>query len=304
MTSNENSSFLRKLSMVAGSFLALFIFSFIPCCALASSEVVTSDHGFAERAFLISDNSGLLKIGNVRWGVKGKNPEQTPPEEHEFFWKDATIRPELVEKIYFMVKPFTPKIIAGHGYSVMLFKSGGIKGSEGSTPEGIVVSYEIFKQPGMKIKDIDFVYKATHDYYEVAPIVATWEDYVMADCGLGKHELLPYEITFTREQMIKFAESMLRAAASWQAHKEFYHTLKNSCVTKQVQGINSVIPDNQQIDPTLGQTKILNANGFVPKLIAKTFEKKGIMSKCEPSITSKNFFIPLRKLLTTAKDSK
>lgn len=303
MTTRTSSGFFMSLSLV----ILLAFGAASPVLGqkgqMAPGGRITSDHGYVERAHLVRDTGDALQIGNIRWGVMGKNPTQTPPEEHEFNWNTATVRPALVDQMFFLVKPFRPKIVAGHGYVVMLFRQGGFVDAHGNEPEGLVISYEIFKKPGMKVKDIDFVYKATHDYYEVAPVLATWEDYIMADCELGGHEILPFRIHLTQAQMQQFARTMLLAAANNAPGQEFYHTLRNSCVTKQVHGLNAVLPPEKQINITLGQTKILNVNGFVPKRIAKTFVKHGVMTGCEPSITRKNFFVPLRKLYGSSSPS-
>ena len=274
-------------------FSALLIFftaSFAFC-----NEQITSDHGIAKRAFLQKKNGEIYQAGNIRWGIKSKNIDKIAVEKREYFWKNASINPNLVDQIFFVLKPFKPKFIAGHGYALITFKDGGFHDNKGFKPEGLVISYEIFKKFGVALKDLDFVHDATHNAYNIAPILATWEDFAAVDCDLAKDKLILYKLLFSQPQKVQFVKNILDASLNHNKN-EFYHTLKNSCVTKQLSFINSVLPKKKQISPRILGGKLLNLNGFLPRRIPATYVRKGVMKKIKTRITEKNYFVPLEKL--------
>lgn len=268
-----------------------------PATANDSENIVkTSDHGIVQYARLINRTANSFTISNIRWGIKSKNPKQMSVEERDYYWQTAKIRTDMVDQVYYMIKPFFPKIIAGHGYTLITFKPGGFVGPDNSRPEGLAVSYEIFKEQGQRLKDIDFVHKGTHDFYGIGAVLATWENYAAVDCDLNGHELTPYRINFSAEQKSQFLTLLLEDALKDRS-KEFYHTIRNSCVTNQVRVINEVIPESKRIKTNIGSSKILNPAGFVPRKIAKTYAKIGIMTEMKPVINNKNYFAPVKQLL-------
>ncbi|MBU1107471.1 MAG: DUF4105 domain-containing protein [Candidatus Riflebacteria bacterium] len=289
---------LKWLNFLACS---VVIFSCMTCNLLAAeagnpATQKTADHGIVRYAHLINKTENSYTIENIRWGIKSHNPKTITVEERDYFWKKATIRTDMVDQVYYVVKPFFPKIIAGHGYTLMTFKAGGFVGPDNSHPEGLAISYEIFKDQGMTLKDIDFVRKGTHDFYGIGAVMAIWEDYVAVDCELNNRELTVYRINFSPEQKSLFAKLIIEDALK-DRRKEFYHTIRNSCVTNQVRVINEVIPEADRIKTNIGHSKILNPAGFVPRKIAQNYAKKGIMTKMSPVITNKNYFGSIKQLL-------
>lgn len=256
----------------------------------------SADHGLARLVKLVSQENGSYLLENVRWGIKSRDLDKIAVEEREFYWKRATVKPDLVDKVYFILKRFKPKFLAGHGYALITFKKNGFLGQSGFNPEGLVISFEIFKKEGIKLKDLDFVRDATHKVYEIAPIVATWEDYVASECDLAKNKLSAYELNFNQRQKVQFVHEILNLSLS-RPEVEYYHTLKNSCVTKQLGAINSVLPKKKKISPKILNTKILNVNAFIPTFIPKAYVRKGVMTLLKTKITPENYFAPLKSLL-------
>lgn len=288
----------------------LFFFALLSISTLSASEAVkgvdakkTADHGLVEYAHLLRRTENSFVIGNVRWGIKSPAPKSLSVEEREYFWQIAEMRTDMVEEIYYVIKPFFPKILAGHGYCLITFKPGGLIGADNSHPEGIAISYEIFKEQGLKLADIDFVKKGTSNFYRIGAVITTWEDYVSVDCDLNGHELTVYRINFSEEQKAHFLSLILEDALKDRSN-DFYHTTRNSCVTNQVRVINAVLPESLRISTNIGNSKILNPSGFIPRKIAQTYAKRGIMTKMEPNLNAKNYFIPVKQLFKAKSASR
>ena len=202
----------------------------------------------------------------------------------------------MVDKVFFILKPLKPKFLAAHGYALITVRRGGFQDIKGNSPEGLVISFEIFKDIGIKLKDIDFIRDATHNVYKIGAIVSTWEDYVTIECGLDDHKLIPYQINLDHNQKAQFVRELIKLSLKAPA-SEFYNTVKNSCVTKQLTALNSVLPKKKQISPNIFKTKILNVNAFVPKFIVNTYVRKGVLSLCKTKITKNNYFGSVNSLL-------
>lgn len=284
------------------------VFAVFLCAVSLQAQIVgglrsgmTADHGEARWPYLLSVDENGYTLDNVRWDLITQDPQNVKVEDLKYEWRTALIRPDMINEIYYIVKPFFPKLLAGHGYMVYTFKPGGFVTCQNETAEGLVISYELFKEPGMALEDIDFVRKGRRDYYPVGSVISSWLPYAMVDCVINDKELIVYKLTLSDEQKRHFLDLSIREAVKDRS-QEYYHTLKNSCVTFHVSVLNQLLPENRRIRQYRG--KVLNPAGFVPRLIGRAFGRRGLMKRMRSRLDRENFFVPLNYLFSENRINK
>ncbi|MBF0546135.1 MAG: DUF4105 domain-containing protein [Candidatus Riflebacteria bacterium] len=270
----------------------------LSCCTLEAgsspsqqSQIVSSDQGIAIPPYLVSDENGLIKLGNIRWGLKTKNPKQVPSDFYEYSWTNAVINPDMVDEIYYVQRPFKPELIACHVFVVFTFKSGGFVGKTGFRPEGLVISFEAMRQPG----DTFNMWKGgMTGKYGVGCVMAAWEDYVSIDCDLLGNRYIPYRMNLEHHQKVDLLRATIYKGLQ-DFSKQRYQVLLNSCESNLIPEIDSVLPVEKQIPAHL-IGKLDNPIANQPKLVPLIFVKNGVFEKRNLVINSSNYFAPLNKL--------
>jgi len=258
-----------------------------------TSSVVSSDHGITVSPFLAKDENGLLTLGNVRWGLKTKNPRNVPNDLREYHWQNAVLNPEMVDEIYYISRPFKPEAIAAHVFMVFTFRSGGFTGEDGFRPEGLVISYEALRKPG---DPFNMWHGGMQRAYGIGCIMATWEDFVAVDCDLIGNRYLPNRLILSHEQKVALTRASILAGTRNLAGQK-YHTLENNCILNQLTQINGVLPPAKRLKQRVLNGRFINPLAPQPKFVPLFFIRKGIFEARNVVIDVSNYFVPLNKLI-------
>ena len=278
-----------------GLAVLLFVLAGFPLLAGTDAGPSCADHGPTGRAVLVATEGDLLTIGNIRGRLL--NAPTVPRDERLFASGQAVIDPRLTDEVYFILKPFPPEWLFGHGYIVMTFKPGGFIGPRGEQSEGLVVSFEAYRYPN---QTIDFIWKGTHKVYPNIAVVSTWVDYSMLECGVDGRKLHAYHLRLTPEQKVAFTRTAVLEGTR-DRPDDYYNTLSSSCVTHQVEMINSVLPPSQRLKLKLLGNHVVNPKASFPTILPKAYMKLGVFDPAPVTIDRSNYIIPLGKLCPQTK---
>lgn len=230
-------------------------------------------------ARMVSANDEAIVMTDVRWGAKPGASGQDP----QFNWETVTIRPDLLEKVYFVRKPFPPEKLAGHSLFLFTFKPGGCVSSRGSHAKGIVLSIEAYQRIGQTYS----IAKGLKRLFGTVWIVASWEDYTALNCDLGNSRLIPFPVLLSRAQSVQLLRDTLREAAVNRTG-EYYHTITNNCTNNLIVLLNRVLPKKIKMwwIPSLVYNLRATMPGYVPALLTK----KGILGPPLPELNRSNYF--------------
>lgn len=228
---------------------------------------------------LVSRSKEAIVVRNVRWDwEKGADPQPLP------VWETATIKPDLVENIYFVKKPFPPEWIAAHSFLVFTFKPGGMVDSHGRSSNGLVLSIEAYQRTDQSF-DLKAGLKKT---FAISWIVATWQNYLEQSCKYDKEKIISYRSTLSESQKVAMVREALEQATVNRSG-EFYHTILNNCTNNLVVLFNRVLPKDRQIRMWLLPSFIYNFRATMPVMVPNMLIKKGLLEKALPEINKTNF---------------
>ncbi|MFZ2961411.1 MAG: DUF4105 domain-containing protein [Candidatus Ozemobacteraceae bacterium] len=228
---------------------------------------------------LVSRNEDTFVIRNVRWDWEMGSASQPLA-----IWETATIKPDLVENIYFVKKPFPPEWIAAHAFLIFTFKPGGLVDSRDRSSNALVLSVEAYQRTDQNF-DLKAGLKKT---FAVSWILATWQNYLDQSCKYDKEKMIPYRSTLSEPQKAAMVREALEQATVNRAG-EFYHTVLNNCTNNLVVLFNHVLPKDKQIRMWLLPSFIYNFRATMPVLVPNMLIKNGLLEKALPEINRANF---------------
>jgi hypothetical protein len=231
----------------------------------------------------IAESAGAITMDNVRWGFDPKAADGV-----RFFWEKAVIRPELVENVYFVKKPFPPEWLAAHSLLAYTFKPGGMVNSKGQSARGLVLTIEAYQRKDQKY-DLKAGLKKT---FGAVWILTTWEDYSSYACDLENKRMIAYPVRFTHEQKVNLVKETL-AQSSVNRQGEFYHTITNNCTNNLIVLFNRVMA--KKIKMWWLPSMVYNIRATMPTMVPAYLIKKGIIGKALPEINKSNYFGDLLK---------
>jgi hypothetical protein len=233
---------------------------------------------YQKAAKLVSETDKEIKLKNVRWGRKSGTNKKSP----EFNWRTATIKPDLLEKVYFVKKPFPPEFIAAHCFFFFQFKKGGFVDQHGNTSPGLVLTIEAHKREGQEYGLI----KCFKKKFPIVWILTTWEDYVKETCKYKDNKLIPYLVRFDQEQNINLLKETIKQTVVDRS-REFYHTTRNNCTNNLVILLNKF--SERKVRHWTLPSMIYNVKATMPTMVPKYLYKKEILTKAYKTIDSTNY---------------
>jgi len=233
-------------------------------------------------AQLLGETAGTLSVANVRWLA----PDA---QSHDFSWATASIRPELVEEIYFVTK-VQPPGIAGHSLLFYDFGDAGITDSEGRRSRGFFLSVEAYAREGQAYSLIAGFKKT----YNIIWLLTNFEDYVMDSAAFGKDWMNFYPVLADREGKVKMARDTV-AQAAVNREGEWYHSTRNNCTNNLVTMINHSLPDGRKIKMWTIPHFIYNFYATTPPMVPGYLGRKGALGPKSFTINTENYrdYIPL-----------
>jgi len=211
-------------------------------------------------------------LDNVRWGLVG---EGTSLDTLEPVFKRTTIKPEMIKDIYYQSENFPPEWLAAHGQLGFIMKTkDGVLGEDGSRDIGFSVSIEARTRTDQKY-DLFKGMKRGEDGFKLVYQITTYTDVMQIRVSQRKHTMEQYRLLLSHEQKVQMVKNALDLAC--EDHREqFYHTLKQSCVTGALEIINTVLPENNKIKFWIIPNVLVNLKVSFPKWSYKYLIEHGI----------------------------
>lgn len=152
-----------------------------------------------------------VKIHNIR--------NHTWITDHEFtpWYYDDTFSLDEIEKVYYIITPFSDK--DGPAHTMLSFSfSGG---------RSIAISWEIRKERWESFDPIGWIL----NQYELIYVIANENDIIKLRTNYRKNQVYMYPINTSKEKIRALFRSMLYRADKLTKEPEFYNTLWNNCTT-------------------------------------------------------------------------
>lgn len=170
----------------------------------------------------ITINGDVVTIKNIR------NFEYRTTTDYTPAYYDRTINVKNIDKVWYMVEPFSGNSGAAH----TLLSFGLIDGSY------ISVSVEIRKEKGETFSPI----KGFLRQYELMYVIADEKDVIKLRSNYRRDQVYLYPIRADKEKVQSLFLSMLERAQKLQDEPEHYNTLTSTCTTNIVRHINDLVP--------------------------------------------------------------
>jgi hypothetical protein len=217
---------------------------------------------------------GRLHLDGVRWDIEN-TPDGQTIEKGVF--SDAFINPAKLKDVYLCIKPFTenPYNVPGHALLKFEFEPDApVTNSLGQKDAALAVSIEQHFHQGEQF-DPNAKNPVLHQ-------VGTWTDAIEKATLHDHNPLHIYKMKLTPEQKVDLLEQRLAAAV--QNHdNDMYDAINNSCLSNVIDGINLLVPEEQQIPRTLPDGSP-DPSATVPVWCPNTFLSHGLLAQPRPDV--------------------
>ncbi len=176
----------------------------------------------------ISIDGDVVSIKNIRNFDYRTTTDYTPA------YYDRTINVRNIEKVWYMVEPFSGN--SGAAHTLLSF---GL--NDGSY---ISVSVEIRKEKGESFSPV----KGLLRQYELMYVIADERDVIRLRSNYRHDQVFLYPIKADKEKVQSLFLGMLERAKKLQEDPEYYNTLTSTCTTNIVRHINDLVPGRVPYD--------------------------------------------------------
>lgn len=233
----------------------------------ASNLTETSDH--------------ILHVEGVRWDIENL-PDGKCTDNGVF--SDAYINPAKVKDVFLVIKPFTerPGNLPGHALLKFEFEADApVTNSQGQKDPSLALSVEIHLKEGEVWDPVDAVDHPHPIMYQLG----TWSDAIEKATIHDSNPLESYKLKLDKAQK----ESLLRErlAISAAEHTDMYHPVTNSCLSTLIDGVNKVVPANQQL-PHTKQDGSAEPTATIPIWSPQLFRRYRLITQPRPDVIAAN----------------
>lgn len=165
----------------------------------------------------------VISIKNVRNFSYRSTTDYTPG------YYDATYNLNDLDKVYFVVEPFTDFPGAAHTFVSFGFKDG----------RHLAISIEIRKEKGESFSALGGMMKN----YELTYVIADERDVIKLRSNFRRDEVFVYPVRTTPEKVRALFISMTERATRIAQKPEFYHSTFNNCTTNIADHVNEISPN-------------------------------------------------------------
>ena len=181
---------------------------------------------------------GKVRLDSIRWGLN----EEGERADWTGSFGEAVLDPAQVKNVYLGVKPFSPRALAAH--STLIFEMAEpIQGPEGRVDAGLVLSMEARLRAGEQYK----LLKTLNGKYEVVYQLGTLTDLMQKSTRKEANQQYRYLLDLEPSQKQELLKRTLEAAVA-ERGQERYNLFTNSCHSVAIDLVNSVVPEDQQMD--------------------------------------------------------
>ncbi len=150
----------------------------------------------------------------------------TSPKEYTSGYYNASYQTDEIEKMYYIIEPFSEKDGPAHTMFSFSFSGG----------KNVVISPEIRKERG---ETFDAV-RGLLNQYELVYMIGDEEDLIKLRTNYRKDQVYMYPIGVSKEDMGLIFRSLLIRADKLAREPEFYNTLWNTCSTNLLDHANAL----------------------------------------------------------------
>ncbi len=167
-------------------------------------------------------NGDVVTVRNVR------NFSYESTEKYAPAYYDATYDLKTLERVYFIVEPFSGYKGAAHTFLSFEFSDGRF----------LVASVEIRKQVGESFSAVKGLFRQ----YELMYVLADERDALKLRSNYRHDEVYVYPIKTSKERLNQTFRSILARVNKLYDEPEFYHTITNNCTTNLARHANEAVP--------------------------------------------------------------
>ncbi len=240
-------------------------------------------------AKLASYVNGVMTVDNVRWGQKPGQENIADPGLADHYFRTVHLRPELVENVYFVLKPFEPKLIAAHALFIFTMKPGALVTAQGEQSQGFILTIEAWQRLDQKYSLQD----GFKNLFGSSWIITSYEDY-MQEIKLRKEELVLYPVILNHDQKKRLIEECVKYA-SINREGEYYHTVTNNCSNNLVIMLNRVLEAKRRVNMWWLPNMVYNLRATLPVAVPKMLIRKGILKNSLKKIDFKTAHLTIEE---------
>lgn len=202
----------------------------------------------------------LLEEGGVTY-VQLSNVRDSTYENGEevISYYSAKYNIDEIERVWFLVEPFSKWKAAAHTFFVFDFVDG----------QTLAFSVEARKEADERYSALRGLFREYETYY----LFGSERDLILRRTDFLDHEVYMYPIETTRENLRMLFSSIIDKARSLETEPEFYNTITDSCTTTLVDHVNSVSP---------GKVSWWRVEQYLPGLSDELAYKLGLIDNTLP----------------------
>lgn len=231
---------------------------------------------------LIARDENWWYLENFRHGIDRSNKIDLSTAK----WTSAVIDGSRVKSASFLVGKFrNTSLDLGHLFSLFQFEKAAIHLPNGQKLDHLVISFEACRQKGEKYSMWDGAWSE----YGACYVIGSFADVLQKSIIFYKGMDI-YNLNLESTALKKFLRVSLEDSTNVPRLKnEFYNTIKNSCVTRQYDLLNMVLPEGRRINTwwTLFHKPIIRTwQSFWPGHTRQTLQNQGLL-KSEEIMTNR-----------------
>jgi len=201
-------------------FSLIFLFAYLSTKHPSNERDWNADQKILQTAEIFGDSVTIQNIRNISYRSK---------DEYDLGYYDKTYDLKELQKVYFVVEPFSGYLGAAHTFLSFQF----------GTSTFVSISVEIRKEKGESFS----AFKGLLRNYELMYVIADERDVVKLRSNFRKDKVFVYPVRLSSPEKGKeLFLAMVRRANDLAEKPEFYNTLTNTCTTNIVNHINAITP--------------------------------------------------------------
>jgi hypothetical protein len=197
-------------------------------------------HQMMRDPILVKQTGSLWLFDNYRLGLK----KSKTIDDSKALWSSALVDITRIENVSMLYGRFKRKsrFNLGHLFALVKFKKGGVVTPTGET-NSLVFSYEAMRNKGVRYS----IWRGILGDYGSAYILGSLSD-VMNKAMITYRYVQIFDLELSSEQKKTFLLKALGEAMDLEANRQTkYHSINNSCITKQFDLLNLVLDKSRQI---------------------------------------------------------
>ena len=191
---------------------------------------------------------------------------------HRAYYTTVRVDMDKVKGAWICLKPFAPKIIAGHSAIALDMDAGGFTNLDGEDGGTFVLSMEALMHAGQKYSLI----QGQMGKFPIIYVVSTWHDFLYKSIQMDDSVVKRWKLALNPTELKALEVAMGKTViADHQGQK--YNTLTNSCVTAALEVINESVAPARQIKKTILWGLIPNFEATLPALTDRALRRAGLI---------------------------